>query len=31
MDSMTLRVICGLLAVLFGGLLFVRRRQRKAD
>lgn len=31
MDSSTLRIVCGLLAVVFAGVLFFRRRTRKAD
>ena len=31
MDSTTIRLICGLLAVLFGVVIFMRRRSRKAD
>lgn len=31
MDSSTMRVVCGLLAVLFGAVLFLRRKSRKAE
>jgi|NGEPerStandDraft_6_1074524.scaffolds.fasta_scaffold34180_3 hypothetical protein len=31
MDTTTLRLICGALAVLFGVVMFLRRRGRKAD
>jgi hypothetical protein len=31
MDSTTVRLICGLLAVLFGGVIFMRRRSHNAD
>jgi hypothetical protein len=31
MDPTTLRLICGVLAVLFGVAMFLRRRSRKAD
>jgi hypothetical protein len=31
MDSSTLRLICGMLAVLLGVMIFMRRRSRKAD
>ena len=31
MDTTTLRLICGALAVLFGIVMFMRRRGRKAD
>jgi hypothetical protein len=31
MDTTTLRLICGVLAVLFGAVMFLRRRSRKAD
>ena len=31
MDSTTLRLICGIVAVLFGVVIFMRRRSRKAD
>jgi len=31
MDSTTLRLVCALLAVLFGAVIFMRRRGRKAD
>ena len=30
MDSITVRVICGLLAGLFGVVIFMRRRNRNA-
>ncbi len=31
MDSVTLRVICGVIAVLFGVVIFMRRRSSKAE
>jgi hypothetical protein len=31
MDSTTLRVICGVIAVLFGVVIFMRRRSSKAE
>jgi hypothetical protein len=31
MDPSTLRLICGVLAVLLGVVMFMRRRSRKAD
>lgn len=31
MDPTTLRLICGVLAVLFVAVMFMRRRSRKAD
>ena len=31
MDSGTLRLVCGVLAVLFGVVIFMRRRSGKAD
>jgi hypothetical protein len=31
MDSGTLRIICGLMAVAFGAVIFLRRRGRNAD
>jgi hypothetical protein len=31
MDSMTLRLICGAVAVLFGAVIFLRRRSRQID
>ena len=31
MDSTTLRLICGVIAVLFGVVIFMRRRSRNAD
>ena len=31
MDTTTLRLVCGVLAVLFGVVMFMRRRSRKAD
>jgi hypothetical protein len=31
MDSTTLRLICGVIAVLFGVVIFMRRRGRQAD
>jgi len=31
MDSTTLRLVCAMLAVLFGVVIFMRRRSRKAD
>lgn len=31
MDSTTLRLICGILAVLFGAVIFMRRRGSHAD
>lgn len=31
MDTSTLRLVCGLLAVLFGVVIFLRRRSSKAD
>jgi hypothetical protein len=31
MDSGTLRVICGIMAVVFGAVIFMRRRGRSAD
>jgi hypothetical protein len=31
MDSTTVRLICGLVAVLLGVMIFMRRRNRNAD
>ena len=31
MDTTTLRIICGVVAVLFGVVMFMRRRSRKLD
>ena len=31
MDTNTMRLICGVIAVLFGVVMFMRRRSRKAD
>lgn len=31
MDSTTVRLICGLIAALFGVVIFMRRRNRNAD
>ena len=31
MDSTTLRIVCGVIAVLFGVVMFMRRRSRKID
>jgi len=31
MDSNTFRLVCGLLAVVFGAVIFMRRRGRKAE
>ncbi len=31
METTTLRLICGVLAVLFGVVIFMRRRSRKTD
>jgi hypothetical protein len=31
MDSNTIRLICAALVVVFGALIFMRRRSRKAD
>jgi hypothetical protein len=31
MDSTTLRLICGILAVVFGAVIFMRRRGRQVD
>jgi len=31
MDSVTIRVICGVIAVLFGIVIFMRRRSSKAE
>jgi hypothetical protein len=31
MESTTVRVICGIIAVVLGVLLFMRRRSRNAD
>jgi len=31
MDSTTVRLICGLIAVFFGVVIFMRRRNRNAD
>jgi hypothetical protein len=31
MDTTTLRLICGVIAVLFGAVMFMRRRSRKLD
>jgi hypothetical protein len=28
MDSTTIRLVCGILAVAFGGVIFMRRRKR---
>jgi LPXTG-motif cell wall-anchored protein len=31
MDSTTIRLIAGVVAILFGALIFMRRRNRNAD
>jgi LPXTG-motif cell wall-anchored protein len=31
MDSTTIRLIAGVIAILFGALIFMRRRNRNAD
>ena len=31
MDSGMIRIVCAVLAVLFGGVLFMRRRGRKVE
>jgi len=31
MDSGTIRVVCAVLGVLFGGVLFLRRRSQKEE
>lgn len=31
MDPSTMRIVCAILAVVFGGVLFLRRKGRKAD